>query len=168
MSDHEEDRAMSEQATSGAESGHVVVEGSAKGFAQEIAVGRHRLLADEPIRAGGTDTGPGPYDLLLAALGSCTSMTVSLYARRKQWPLESVRVRLRHAKIYARDCEDCETKEGMLDRIERDIELVGPLDEEQRGRLLEIANKCPVHRTLTSEIVIRTRLVSPGPPGRES
>jgi len=136
-----------------------VVHGSAKGFAQEIAVGGHRLTADEPAAAGGTDTGPGPYDLLLAALGSCTSMTVGLYARRKQWPLEGVRVRLRHAKIHAADCEDCETKVGMLDRIERDIELVGPLDADQRARLLDIANKCPVHRTLTSEIAIRTRLL---------
>jgi uncharacterized OsmC-like protein len=154
---------MSEKATnasSGAESSEVVVEGSAKGFAQQIVVSTHRLVADEPVIAGGTDTGPGPYDLLLAALGSCTSMTVGLYARRKQWPLESVRVRLRHARIYATDCQDCETKEGMLDQIERDIELVGSLDDEQRGRLLVIANKCPVHRTLTSEIVIRTRLVA--------
>ena len=137
----------------------VVVHGSAQGFAQEITVGGHRLRADEPVADGGTDTGPGPYDLLLAALGSCTSMTVAMYARRKEWPLESVRVRLRHAKIYAEDCANCDTKVGMLDRIERDVELVGPLDQDQRARLLEIANKCPVHRTLTSEIEIRTRLV---------
>jgi putative redox protein len=140
----------------------VVVEGSARGFAQQIAVGGHRLVADEPLAVGGTDTGPGPYDLLLAALGACTSMTVALYARRKQWPLESVRVRLRHSRIHASDCAECETKVGMLDRIERDLELVGPLDPEQRVRLLEIANKCPVHRTLTSEINIQTRL-SPEP-----
>src|SRR5882672_10751942 len=139
-------------ASSGAESGDVVVEGSAKGFAQEIVVNSHRIVADEPVIAGGTDTGPGPYDLLLAALGSCTSMTVSMYARRKQWPLESVRVRLRHSRIHAADCADCETKEGMLDQIDRDIELAGPLSGEQRARLLEIADKCPVHRTLTSEI----------------
>ncbi len=137
----------------------VVVEGSARGFAQEVAVGGHRLLADEPVAVGGTDTGPGPYDLLLAALGACTSMTIALYARRKGWPLESVRVKLRHSKIHAADCEDCETKVGMLDRIERDVELLGPLDGEQRARLVDIANKCPVHRTLTSEIQIRTRLV---------
>ena len=137
----------------------VVVQGSAKGFAQEIAVGGHRLLADEPVAVGGTDTGPGPYDLLLAALGSCTSMTIALYARRKQWPLEAVTVRLRYAKIHAEDCAECETKLGMLDRIERDIELVGSLDEDQRARLLDIANKCPVHRTLTSEISVRSRLV---------
>ena len=137
----------------------VVVEGSANGFAQEIEVGGHHLTGDEPVSVGGTDTGPGPYDYLLAALGCCTSMTVSLYARRKQWPLESVRVRLSHAKIHAADCEDCEVKEGILDKIERDIELIGPLDADQRSRLIEIANKCPVHKTLMSDIVIRTRLV---------
>lgn len=136
----------------------VTVHGGPVGFAQEIAVGRHRLSGDEPISDGGTDTGPNPYDLLLAALGSCTSMTVTMYARRKQWPLEAVTVRLRHSKIHAADCESCETREGPLDHIDRDLELVGPLSEEQRARLLEIANKCPVHRTLTSEIDIQTRL----------
>ena len=142
----------------------VVVEGSAKGFAQAITVGGHVLTSDEPVEDGGTDTGPGPYDLLLAALGSCTSMTVALYARHKQWPLDAVRVRLRHSKVHATDCADCETKVGMLDRIEREIELAGLLDDEQRARLLDIANKCPVHRTLTSEIVIRTKLVGQGVP----
>ena len=140
----------------------VIVEGDARGFAQVVAVGSHLLAADEPVESGGTDTGPGPYDLLLAALGSCTSMTIALYARHKQWPLAAVRVRLRHARIYATDCEDCETKEGMLDQIDCDIELTGALDDVQRSRLLEIANKCPVHRTLTSEIVIRTRLLGAG------
>jgi uncharacterized OsmC-like protein len=144
--------------SNGSKPREVVVHGSAKGFAQEIAVGGHRLVADEPAAAGGTDTGVGPYDLLLAALGSCTSMTVGLYARRKQWPLESVQVRLRHAKVHAADCEDCETKAAMLDQIECEVELVGPLDAEQRARLLDIAIKCPVHRTLTSEIAIVTRL----------
>ncbi len=137
----------------------VVVSGSASGLAQEISVGTHRLAGDEPIEVGGTDTGPSPYDLLLAALGACTSMTVALYARRKAWPLESVTVRLRHFKVHAADCAECETTEGMLDRIEREVELFGTLTEEQRSRLLEIANKCPVHRTLTSEIDIRTRLI---------
>ena len=132
--------------------------GSAAGFAQEIAVGRHRLSGDEPTSVGGTDMGPNPYDLLLAALGSCTSMTVAMYARRKQWPLEAVTVRLRHSKIDATDCDECDTKEGNLDHIDRDIELVGALSNEQRARLLDIANKCPVHRTLTSEIHIQTRL----------
>jgi uncharacterized OsmC-like protein len=137
----------------------VVVRGSAAGFAQEIHAGRHRLVADEPASAGGTDTGPSPYDLLLASLGACTSMTVAMYARRKAWPLEEVTVHLRHSKIHAADCADCETREGMLDRIERDIHFVGKLTDEQRSKLLEIANKCPVHRTLTSEIDIETRLV---------
>jgi uncharacterized OsmC-like protein len=137
----------------------VVVRGSAAGFAQEIHAGSHRLHSDEPVSVGGTDTGMSPYDLLLAALGACTSMTVAMYARRKAWPLEEVTVNLRHSKIHATDCAECETKEGMLDRIERDIHFAGPLTEEQRSKLLEIANKCPVHRTLTSEIDIETREV---------
>lgn len=136
----------------------VRVFGPARSFVQEIAIAGQRLVSDEPIAAGGTGLGPSPYDLLLAALGSCTSMTVSMYARRKQWPLESVTVWLRHAKIHAADCAECETQEGLLDHIEREIELAGALDAEQRARLLEIANKCPVHRTLTSEIRISTRL----------
>ncbi len=143
--------------SSGPQIREVVVRGDATGFAQTITVANHRLTADEPIGAGGTDTGPGPYDLLLAALGSCTSMTVALYARRKQWPLDSVTVRLRHSRIHAADCKDCETRTGMLDQIERSVELVGVLDEIQRSKLLEIADKCPVHRTLRSEIVIRSR-----------
>jgi len=137
----------------------VFVYGSAAGFAQQIEVRDHRLKGDEPFADGGTDTGPSPYDFLLAALGSCTSMTVSLYARRKKWPLEEVRVRLHHAKVDAASQPQARTKEGLLDRIEREVELVGPLSDEQRTRLIEIANKCPVHRTLTSEIVIQTRLV---------
>lgn len=137
----------------------VVVRGSAAGFAQEIVAGPHRMAADEPVSVGGTDTGPSPYDLLLAALGACTSITVGMYARRKGWPLGEITVNLRHAKIHASDCAECETKEGMLDRIERDIHFAGSLTIEQRSKLLEIANKCPVHRTLTSEIVITTRAV---------
>lgn len=143
----------------GLESSSAVVHGSAQGFVQAITTGRHRLLADEPVAAGGTDTGPSPYDLLIAALGACTSMTVSLYARRKQWPLEAVTVKLAHHKVHAVDCETCEQKDGLLDQIEREIELHGTLTEEQRARLLEIANKCPVHKTLTSQIHILTRLV---------
>jgi putative redox protein len=138
--------------------GQVVVRGSADGFAQEIRAGRHVVLADEPVSAGGTNTGPTPYDLLLAALGSCISMTAGVYSRRKGWPLESVTVHLHHSRIHAEDCENCETQEGMLDRIDVVIELKGPLTEEQRARLLEIAHRCPVHRTLQSEIVIRGRL----------
>jgi putative redox protein len=133
--------------------------GSSAGFAQEISVGGHHLHADEPIAQGGTDTGPTPYGLLICALGACTSMTVSSYARRKQWPLEDVTVRLRHSKIYATDCADCEQKDARLDHIDREIELHGPLTDEQRARLLEIANRCPVHKTLTSKIEIRTSLV---------
>ena len=140
----------------------VVVTGSAAGVAQQIVAGKHHLVADEPEASGGTDMGPGPYDLLLAALGSCTSMTVAMYARRKRWPLETVRVHLRHSKVHAADCADCETSAAKLDRIERDIELVGALDDEQRARLMEIADKCPVHRTLTSDIDIQTRLVGMG------
>src|ERR1700720_1171145 len=119
--------------------GGVVVRGSAAGFAQEILAGPHRMISDEPTSAGGTDTGPSPYDLLLAALGSCTSMTVGMYARRKGWPLENVTVNLRHSRIHASDCAECVTKEGMVDRVERDIRLTGSLTAEQRARLLEIA-----------------------------
>jgi putative redox protein len=125
-------------------------------FQQEITAGTHRFLADEPVAAGGLDSGPSPYDLLLAALGACTSMTLRLYADRKKLALLRTRVRLRHSRIYATDCAECETKEGMLDRIERVISFEGELDAETRKRLLEIADKCPVHRTLTSEIDIRT------------
>ncbi len=139
--------------------GEVIVYGSAAGFAQEISTGSHRLTSDEPVDAGGAGSGPSPYDLLLSALGSCTSMTLGAYARRKAWPLESVTVRLRYSRIHAVDCAECEIKEGMLDRVDVDIELAGTLTEEQRSKLLEIANKCPVHRTLVSEINIRTHLL---------
>jgi uncharacterized OsmC-like protein len=125
-------------------------------FQQEIISGRHHLIADEPKDAGGLGSGPGPYDFLLAALGACTSMTLRLYADRKNFPLTRTQVRLRHSRIYATDCAECETKEGMLDRIERVIILEGDLDAEQRARLMEIADKCPVHHTLKSEIDIRT------------
>jgi len=125
-------------------------------FQQEIVSGAHRFLADEPVAVGGLDSGPSPYNLLLAALGACTAMTVRLYADHKKLPLERVSVRLTHNKIHAQDCEDCETKEGMLDRIDRNITLEGALDVDQRKRLIEIANKCPVHRTLESEIDTRT------------
>ena len=136
---------------------HVIVRGSAAGFAQQIQAAKHQLSADEPIESGGTDTGPSPYDLLLAALGSCTSMTIALYARRKNWPLQEVVVSLWHSKIHAADCAECETREGKIDRIEREIQLIGSLTSEQRSKLMEIADKCPVHRTLTSEINIRTK-----------
>jgi putative redox protein len=147
------------EALGGGEPREVIVHGNASGFAQEIRVGRHTLSADEPTDAGGTDSGPTPYDFLISALGACTSMTVSLYARRKQWPLEGVTVKLRHSRVHATDCADCEPKGRMLDRIERDVHLEGNLDEEQRARLLEIASKCPVHKTIVSKIDIQTRLV---------
>ena len=133
----------------------VVVRGNVSGFLQEVVSGKHQLRADEPVSAGGGNAAPGPYDYLLIALGVCTSMTVGLYARRKEWPLESITVSLRHSRIHAKDCEECETKEGMLDRIETEIELTGSLNSEQRTKLIEIAGKCPVHRTLKSEINIR-------------
>jgi putative redox protein len=136
--------------------GVVVVRGGAEAFAQEITAGVHHLVADEPVEAGGTDRGPGPYDLLLAALGSCMSMTIALYARRKRWPLETVVIRLSHSRIYAKDCTDCVVSDdARLDRIETQVALTGALTAEQERRLLEIAHKCPVHRTLTSEIIIR-------------
>jgi putative redox protein len=137
----------------------VIVRGGGAGFAQEIEIGPHRLKGDEPLAFGGTDTGPSPYDFLLAALGTCTSMTISLYAQRNGWPLDSVTVLLHHSKIHAIDCAECETKVGKIDRIEREIQLTGALTTEQRAKLMEIADKCPVHRTLTSEINIRTRAV---------
>lgn len=128
-------------------------------FRQRLHDGRHELTADEPEAMGGGDTGPSPYELLLMSLGACTSMTMRMYARRKSWPLEGVRVFLRHDRIHAEDCRDCETKAGKIDRIDRAIEMTGPLSDEQRGRLLEIADKCPVHKTLRSEIKIVTRYV---------
>ncbi len=139
------------------ETGTVLVRETGEGkFQQEVLSGPHRFLADEPVKVGGLDSGPGPYDLLLAGLGACTAMTLRLYAERKKLPLARVSVRLSHNKIHAEDCASCETKEGMLDRIDRAITLEGDLDAAQRQRLMEIADKCPVHRTLTSEIDIRT------------
>jgi uncharacterized OsmC-like protein/pimeloyl-ACP methyl ester carboxylesterase len=126
-------------------------------FQQTVMVGPHQMLADEPVAAGGEDSGPGPYDFLLAALGACKSMTMRLYADRKSLPLERATVTLNHSKIHAQDCAECETKEGMLDQIDVAIGLEGALDAAQRKRILEIADKCPVHRTLTSEIRIVTR-----------
>jgi putative redox protein len=139
--------------------GLVVVRESRDGrYAQTISIGRHRLRADEPIASGGNDLGPSPYDLLLTALGACTAMTLRMYADRKKLGLRSVEVRLAHQKIHAEDCRDCETKTGKIDRIERTIVLTGDLDESERQRLLDIANRCPVHRTLKSEIEVDSRL----------
>ncbi len=139
--------------------GTVVVTDSGEGpLGQSLLDGRHVLAADEPVAVGGKDGGPNPYELLLMSLGACTSMTLRLYADRKQWPLEHVVVRLRHGKVHAEDCANCESRPAMIDRIERDITLVGALDETQRARLLQIAELCPVHRTLTGKIEIRTAL----------
>ena len=139
--------------------GTVIVQETGAGrFQQRIAAGPHRLRADEPLDVGGDDSGPGPYDLLLAGLGACTSMTLRMYASRKDWPLERVTVTIQHDKIHAEDCADCETREGRIDRIERRLALEGPLDEAQRAKLLEIADKCPVHRTLESEVNVVTVL----------
>lgn len=125
-------------------------------FQQEILTGPHRLLADEPVKLGGLDSGPGPYDYLLAGLGACTSMTIRLYADFKKIPLDNVSVRLSHGKIHAKDCETCDTKTSMVDHIDRAITLEGNLDAEQRRKLMEIADKCPVHKTLESKIEITT------------
>ena len=139
------------------EVGTVLVRETGNGkFQQEILSGPHRFIADEPVKVGGLDSGPGPYDLLLAALGACTSMTLRLYAENKKLPLRRTSVRLMHNKIHAEDCLSCETKEGMIDRIDRNITLEGELSAEERKRLMEIADKCPVHRTLKSEIEIRS------------
>jgi putative redox protein len=137
----------------------VVVKGSS-GLRQAVTIGPHRLLADEGKDAGSADEGPDPYEYLLAALGTCTNMTLRMYADRKQWPLREVQTALSHAKSYAADCEHCKQPGAIVDRIERQITLFGELSPEQRNRLLEIADRCPVHRTLTSKTVIHTALVS--------
>lgn len=153
------DLALPEQpAVAGNAPRKVVVSETRNGkFQQTVSVGPHQLVADEPVAAGGDDSGPGPYDYLLAGLGACTSMTMRMYADRKSLPLERVTVTLEHSKIHAEDCAECETRTGMLDQIERVISIEGELDAEQRRKLMEIADKCPVHRTLKSEIFIVTR-----------
>lgn len=128
----------------------------------DVAVGAHHLAADEAKEIGGDGTGPAPHELLLAGLGACTVMTLKLYAARKQWPLEHVSVRLTRRKIKAADCPDCRTAtEGEVEEMTREITLTGPLDADIRAKLLNIADKCPVHRTLTGEIKIRTSLIPP-------
>jgi putative redox protein len=139
----------------------VTVIGGPSGLRQAVSVGPHHLLADEPKTSGGRDDGPDPYELLLSALGSCTNMTLRMYADRKEWPLKEIRVVLTHSKNYANDCINCEQPAARLDRIERRITLMGELSAEQRQRLLEIANLCPVHKSLTSRIDINTELVNP-------
>src|SRR5437868_10949140 len=133
----------------------VVVRGTAKDFLQQVVAGKHHLRADEPVSYGGGDAAPGPYDYLLVALGVCTSMTIGYHARRKRIPLETTTVSLRHGRIHAKDCEECETKEGMLDRIDLQVELTGSFTPDQRAQLMAVAAKCPVHRTLKSDNDIR-------------
>jgi uncharacterized OsmC-like protein/fermentation-respiration switch protein FrsA (DUF1100 family) len=145
-----------------AEPRSVVVSETLEGrFQQTITIGPHRLLADEPVAAGGLDSGPGPYDFLLAGLGACTAMTLRLYAEHKRLPLRHISVTLNHEKIHAKDCATCETREGKIDRIDRAITLEGDLDATARAKFMEIADKCPVHRTLKSEIEIRTSQSAP-------
>jgi uncharacterized OsmC-like protein len=136
-----------------------VVVRSLAGLQQSIQIRDHCVLADEPVAGGGNDAGPNPYELLLSALGACTAMTVRLYAQRKGWPLDGVEVALQHERIHAEDCADCETREGFLDKITKQLTLLGPqLADEQRQRLFEIAERCPVQRTLQREIVIEQHL----------
>ncbi|MEL6342045.1 MAG: bifunctional alpha/beta hydrolase/OsmC family protein [Myxococcota bacterium] len=139
--------------------GQAVVRGGPTGFANDIVTGGHVLRADEPTTYGGTNTGPSPYELLLASLGACTSMTLRMYADRKKWPLEGIQINLQHDKIHASDCAECETRTGKIDDIRKQIRLTGPLDDTQRARLMEIADRCPVHRTLHSEVRITSTLV---------
>jgi putative redox protein len=141
-----------------AREGEVLVVGAPHGFAQEMVTPLHHFVIDEPESVGGTGQGPTPYELILGALGACTSMTLRLYADRKGIPLEGVRVRLRHSKIHAADCATCDVQERKIDHIDREIEVTGPLTEAQRLRLLEMADRCPVHRTLQSKMDITTRL----------
>ncbi|HZR77849.1 MAG TPA: OsmC family protein [Chthoniobacterales bacterium] len=142
---------------------HVVVRGSGTSFFQEILCGTHRLQADEPVAAGGHDAAPDPHDYLMAALGACTSMMTGLHARNKKWPLETIEVSLRHSRIAARDCAECRTEGGMVDRIDVDVNLTGPLSADQHAELMRVAANCPIHRALTGEINVRLRAVRSDP-----
>lgn len=132
-------------------------------YVEEISIGKHKLLADEPVDAGGTDAGPGPYEFLLTALGTCTCITLRMFADRRRWPLEAVRILLCHSKVHAEDCVACEHELRVMDRIEVEIDLKGELSTDQRQRLLEVAGKCPVHNTLASAIDIQARLADASP-----
>lgn len=136
----------------------VVVSGPATGFRTDVEVGGHHLVVDEPVAVGGTDAGPTPYEMLLAGLGACTAMTLRLYADRRKWPLERARIKLQHRKVHVQDCIDCVTRPAKMDVVDRVITLEGALSEEQRAKLLEIAERCPVHQTLQSKIQVNTRL----------
>lgn len=142
----------------------VVVE-STDGLRQEMTVRGKRVVVDEPKEAGGTDEGPDPYEMLLGSLGACTSMTIILYARRKRWPVEHVRVELDYSRVHVKDCEDCEEKDVKLDYFRKRVTVRGPLSEGQRTRLEEISRRCPVHRTLTGTIRIddELRIEQPAP-----
>ena len=144
-----------------------VIVRSESGLRQEVTAGRHTFVADEPQAAGGTDTGPDPYALLLAALGACTAMTLRLYAERKKWPLAEIRIELSHSRIYAEDCAGCERPAAHVERITRTILLSGPLDADQVSRLAEIAKLCPVHKTLTGGVQV-SDAVSIQPPPRQT
>lgn len=134
----------------------VTVETAEGKFQQRVAVGNHQWFADEPVSFGGTDTGPSPYDLLLSALGTCTSMTIKMYADRKGWPLDNVHIELEHSREHVADCDTCNNDDNRIDVIDRSITLHGNLTDEQRSRLMEIADKCPVHRTLENRIDIHS------------
>jgi uncharacterized OsmC-like protein/alpha/beta superfamily hydrolase len=141
------------------QSGTVIVRELDKNFTREILTQQHRFISDEPIKLGGSDLGANPYELLLAALGSCTSMTLRMYANHKKLDLESIEVTLRHGRVHLDDCAKCDEKNTLIDKIHREIRLVGQLNEDQRKRLLEIADRCPVHKTLMNEIVVETKLI---------
>ncbi len=140
------------------QTGEVLVSDKAASLSNDVYTQDHHLLADEPLSVGGQNTGPDPYKYLLAALGACTSMTLRMYAQHKKLALDSVQIKLKHSKIHADDCSDCETQTGMLDLIEREVTVVGDLNQQQQQRLLEIADKCPVHKTLSGEIKIKSEL----------
>jgi putative redox protein len=149
---------LEEEPKTDADENQVIARIGKSGYATDIMAEGHSMVADEPVSMGGTHLGPAPYGYLMAALGACTAMTLRMYSDRKEWSLDSVTVKLNHQKIHATDCEACETKEGKLDQIECEIELSGDLDNQQKQRLMKIADRCPVHRTLKSEIVIKTAL----------
>jgi len=134
---------------------HVIVHGTGRNFVQEISAGDHQFQADEPATFGGTDVAPDPYDYLMASLGACTSMMVGLQARKRRWPLQDINVSLRHSRINVKDCEECLTEDGMIDRIEVAVELTGPLTAEQRAELMKTAATCPIHLALKGEINVR-------------